>query len=80
MTISQLWISPEGPGGCPKSDFDLLNILNTLLQIQINQRQPSLKKNPGSGVVLYYHENHDIDIVMSSSCADPMLGLNILQG
>ena len=27
-----------------------------------------------------YDENHDIAIAMYSSCADPMLGLNILQG
>ena len=26
------------------------------------------------------YENHDIAIAMSSSCADPALGLNILQG
>ena len=25
-------------------------------------------------------ENHDVTITMSSSCADPMLGFNILQG
>ena len=28
---SQLWDSPKGPGGCPKLDFDSLNILNTLV-------------------------------------------------
>ena len=28
----------------------------------------------------YVDENHDIAIAMSSSRADPMLGLNILQG
>ena len=27
-----------------------------------------------------FHENHDIAIAMSSSGADPVLGLNILQG
>ena len=26
------------------------------------------------------YENYDIAIAMSSSCADPILGLNILQG
>ena len=30
--ISQLWVSPEVSGGCPKSDFDSMNILNTLLK------------------------------------------------
>ena len=30
--------------------------------------------------VIYFNENHNIAIAMSSSCADPMLGLNILQG
>ena len=29
--ISQLWISPEVSGRCPKSVFDSLNILNTLV-------------------------------------------------
>ena len=29
---------------------------------------------------IYIHENHDIPIAMSSSRADPVIGLNILQG
>ena len=29
---------------------------------------------------IYYNENHDIAIAMSSSRAVPVLGLNILQG
>ena len=33
-----------------------------------------------SGVCFIYYENHDITIAMSSSRADPVLGLNILQG
>ena len=31
-----------------------------------------------SGQILNMYENHDIAIAMSPSCADPVLGLNIL--
>ena len=34
--ISQLWVSPEVSGGCPKSDFDSMNILNTLVGVKAN--------------------------------------------
>ena len=68
-----------GPGW-PKEELAIGYNLVCLIRIgnqlsnSINQSMENLSK------LFIYNENHDIAIAMSSSRADPMLGLNILQG
>ena len=37
-----------------------------------------IRERSENNLRLYINENHDIAIAMSSSCSDPLLGINIL--
>ena len=51
-----------------------------LKRVELDTEGRSPREGASSIVLYILHENHDIAIAMSSSRADPVLGLNILQG
>ena len=80
LTTKCVNIYPQEPSKCFDGDINFLTLWKvlSLLQILCHLHLNSFNKEGVSVFKICTYEDHDIAIAMSSSRADPVLGLNIL--